>query len=232
MLALAVTRFGAANRRGSAALLAGLVLRSRWSAGFGVARLRRGISGKSGCGRWTPRLPFAENPTSSSTMYTTLSAPSGAFAGSNGAQSGTESRMSTFDHALKQLTHRNRLACRAAHQIPRTWRASHPARNQTSHLTGERLCRARPAALKVVIKSAYMESPGSSGGQLSSTGALARAASSERVILRWLTAGRTRLPVVLGARNPGSRVWGVTAGASSPGRRPEPSPAERGHPRP
>jgi hypothetical protein len=150
----------------------------------------------------------------------------------NGAQSGTESRMSTFDHALKQLTHRNRLACRAAHQIPRTWRASHPARNQTSHLTGERLCRARPAALKVVIKSAYMESPGSSGGQLSSTGALARAASSERVILRWLAAGRTRLPVVLGARNPGSRVWGVTAGASSPGRRPEPSPAERGHPRP
>src|SRR5271170_7399271 len=46
LFALAVTRFGAANRRGSAALLVGLVLWSRWSAGFGVARLRRGHLGE------------------------------------------------------------------------------------------------------------------------------------------------------------------------------------------
>src|SRR5215469_2528830 len=39
---------------------------------------------------------MAENPTSSSTMYTTLGAPSGALGGSNGVQSGTESRMSTL----------------------------------------------------------------------------------------------------------------------------------------
>src|SRR5882672_6157699 len=39
---------------------------------------------------------MAENPTSSSTMYTTLAAPAGAFGGSNGDQSGTESRMSTL----------------------------------------------------------------------------------------------------------------------------------------
>src|SRR5215472_15837242 len=39
---------------------------------------------------------MAENPTSSSTMYTTLGAPSGALGGSNGAQSGTESLMSTL----------------------------------------------------------------------------------------------------------------------------------------
>src|SRR5215469_2316265 len=39
---------------------------------------------------------MAENPTSSSTMYTTLGAPSGALGGSNGAQSGTESRISTL----------------------------------------------------------------------------------------------------------------------------------------
>src|SRR6266576_3916865 len=39
---------------------------------------------------------MAENPTSSSTIYTTFDAPSGAFGGSNGAQSGTESRISTL----------------------------------------------------------------------------------------------------------------------------------------
>src|SRR5690242_2472690 len=39
---------------------------------------------------------MAENPTSSSTIYTTFGAPSGAFGGSNGAQSGTESRMSVL----------------------------------------------------------------------------------------------------------------------------------------
>src|SRR4051795_12768925 len=39
---------------------------------------------------------MAEKPTSSSTTYTTLAAPSGALAGSNGDQSGTESRMSTL----------------------------------------------------------------------------------------------------------------------------------------
>jgi len=39
---------------------------------------------------------MAENPTSSSTMYTTLGAPSGAVGGSKGAQSGTESLMSTL----------------------------------------------------------------------------------------------------------------------------------------
>src|SRR6266516_7823880 len=39
---------------------------------------------------------MAENPTSSSTIYTTLGAPSGAIGGSNGAQSGTESLMSTL----------------------------------------------------------------------------------------------------------------------------------------
>src|SRR5487761_1447124 len=37
---------------------------------------------------------MAEKPTSSSTMYTTFAAPSGALGGSNGDQSGTESRMS------------------------------------------------------------------------------------------------------------------------------------------
>src|SRR5215467_15976292 len=39
---------------------------------------------------------MAENPTSSSTMYTTFGAPSGALGGSKGAQSGTESLMSTL----------------------------------------------------------------------------------------------------------------------------------------
>src|SRR6266545_6604294 len=39
---------------------------------------------------------MAENPTSSSTIYTTLGAPSGALGGSNGVQSGTESRISTL----------------------------------------------------------------------------------------------------------------------------------------
>src|SRR3954451_20107748 len=43
-----------------------------------------------------PYEDIAEKPTSSSTMYTTLGAPSGAFGGSNGDQSGTESRMSTL----------------------------------------------------------------------------------------------------------------------------------------
>src|ERR1700761_7676557 len=37
---------------------------------------------------------MAEKPTSSSTTYTTFGAPSGAFGGSNGVQSGTESRIS------------------------------------------------------------------------------------------------------------------------------------------
>src|SRR6516164_5828704 len=46
---------------------------------------------------------MAENPTSSSTMYTTLGAPSGAFGGSNGVQSGTESRMSTLMVPLNAL---------------------------------------------------------------------------------------------------------------------------------
>jgi hypothetical protein len=35
-------------------------------------------------------------------MYTTLGAPSGAFGGSNGAQSGSESRMSTLITPLKR----------------------------------------------------------------------------------------------------------------------------------
>src|SRR4051812_26365521 len=39
---------------------------------------------------------MAEKPTSSSTTYTTLGAPSGALGGSKGDQSGTESRMSTL----------------------------------------------------------------------------------------------------------------------------------------
>src|SRR5450755_2253231 len=39
---------------------------------------------------------MAEKPTSSSTTYTTFGAPSGAFGGSNGVQSGTESRISTL----------------------------------------------------------------------------------------------------------------------------------------
>src|SRR5580704_3780352 len=39
---------------------------------------------------------MAENPTSSSTTYTTFGAPSGALGGSNGVQSGTESRISTL----------------------------------------------------------------------------------------------------------------------------------------
>ena len=46
---------------------------------------------------------MAENPTSSSTMYTTLGAPSGALGGSNGAQSGTESLMSTLTVPLNAL---------------------------------------------------------------------------------------------------------------------------------
>src|SRR3954463_16552997 len=40
-----------------------------------------------------PYDAIAEKPTSSSTAYTTFGAPSGAFGGSNGDQSGTESRM-------------------------------------------------------------------------------------------------------------------------------------------
>src|SRR3954447_8068689 len=43
-----------------------------------------------------PNEAIAENPRSSSTAYTTFGAPSGAFGGSNGDQSGTESRMSTL----------------------------------------------------------------------------------------------------------------------------------------
>src|SRR3954449_5356720 len=43
-----------------------------------------------------PYEAIAENPTSSSTAYTTFGAPSGAFGGSNGDQSGTESRISTL----------------------------------------------------------------------------------------------------------------------------------------
>src|SRR3954463_15369980 len=43
-----------------------------------------------------PYEAIAENPTSSSTAYTTFGAPSGALAGSKGDQSGTESRMSTL----------------------------------------------------------------------------------------------------------------------------------------
>src|SRR5215813_14273490 len=39
---------------------------------------------------------MAEYPTSSRTMHTTFGAPSGALSGSNGAQSGTESRISTL----------------------------------------------------------------------------------------------------------------------------------------
>jgi hypothetical protein len=39
---------------------------------------------------------MAEKPTSSSTMYSTFGDPAGAFGASNGAQSGTESRMSTL----------------------------------------------------------------------------------------------------------------------------------------
>src|SRR3954451_11407075 len=42
-----------------------------------------------------PYEDIAENPTSSSTAKTTFGDPSGAFGGSNGDQSGTESRMST-----------------------------------------------------------------------------------------------------------------------------------------
>jgi hypothetical protein len=41
-----------------------------------------------------PHGSIAENPTSSSTMYRTLGAPSGATGCMYGAQSGTESRMS------------------------------------------------------------------------------------------------------------------------------------------
>src|SRR3954452_23865059 len=43
-----------------------------------------------------PYQAIAENPTSSSTAYTTFGAPSGALGGTNGDQSGTESRMSTL----------------------------------------------------------------------------------------------------------------------------------------
>src|SRR3954469_9655881 len=46
---------------------------------------------------------MAENPTSSSTTYTTLAAPSGALGGSNGDQSGTESRMSVLITPLNGL---------------------------------------------------------------------------------------------------------------------------------
>src|SRR5215831_9493823 len=44
---------------------------------------------------------MAEYPTSSSTMYTTFGAPSGALDGSNGVQSGSESRISTLIVPLK-----------------------------------------------------------------------------------------------------------------------------------
>src|SRR3954447_12795874 len=50
-----------------------------------------------------PYEAIAANPTSSSTAYTTFGAPSGAFGGSNGDQSGTESRMSTFILPLNGL---------------------------------------------------------------------------------------------------------------------------------
>src|SRR5215813_5208927 len=46
---------------------------------------------------------MAENPTSSSTTYTTFGAPSGALGGSNGVQSGTESLMSTLMVPLNAL---------------------------------------------------------------------------------------------------------------------------------
>src|SRR3954454_23604381 len=46
---------------------------------------------------------MAEKPTSSSTTYTTLAAPSGALGGSKGDQSGTESRMSTLILPLNGL---------------------------------------------------------------------------------------------------------------------------------
>src|SRR3954451_9846352 len=50
-----------------------------------------------------PYEDIAENPTSSSTAYTTFGAPSGALGGSNGDQSGTESRMSTLILPLNAL---------------------------------------------------------------------------------------------------------------------------------
>src|SRR5215469_1177275 len=46
---------------------------------------------------------MAENPTSSSTTYTTFGAPSGAVGGSKGVQSGTESLMSTLMVPLNAL---------------------------------------------------------------------------------------------------------------------------------
>src|SRR6059058_5688404 len=49
-----------------------------------------------GVGTGPPYPLNNEKPTSSSTMYRTLGAPSGAFGASNGAQCGTESRMSTL----------------------------------------------------------------------------------------------------------------------------------------
>src|SRR5208283_3245485 len=47
-----------------------------------------------GVGIGPPYGPSAEKPTSSRTMRTTFGAPAGAFGGSNGLQSGTESRIS------------------------------------------------------------------------------------------------------------------------------------------
>jgi hypothetical protein len=49
-----------------------------------------------------PQGSIAENPTSSSTMYSTLGAPSGASGWAYGAQSGTESLMSMLIRPLNE----------------------------------------------------------------------------------------------------------------------------------
>src|SRR3954465_11351335 len=93
-----------------------------------------------------PYEAIAENPTSSSTAYPTFGAPSGAFGGSNGDQSGTESRISTLILPLNGLLicaplasprfRRPRLACRTA-------RHSATAADRASPRTGDRVDAAR-----------------------------------------------------------------------------------------
>src|SRR3954469_23132669 len=84
-----------------------------------------------------PYDAIAEKPTSSSTAYTTFGAPSGAFGGSKGDQSGTESRMSTLILPLNrwlitrslEIRRRHRRAPRrirpANRHAPRYRRAAH-----------------------------------------------------------------------------------------------------------
>jgi hypothetical protein len=91
LFALAVTRFGAANRRGSAALLVGLVLWCRWSAGFGVARFRRGHLGEKWLRAMDSASPIRREPDVIEHDVHHVKRAVRRLRRLNGAQSGTES---------------------------------------------------------------------------------------------------------------------------------------------